>query len=234
MDQQVMETASNYDNIINEVYTKLKRNSDKGQLQMSESEIQTFKDLWQTHLKAIQEGREIKCKTEVQVQSKISQVDTDQIEPAKEKKVLVVKQEEENQEVDVCFDDDSDEKVHLNQDQVDNYQTQNQKIKEFEKNRCESLRERTLFDKIRELDQLRNQVKQEEQDDDDTEEPKAFDTQIYAQKINTDSIVSRIRPNKLQKASLENVLIKEKSNKEALYPQAQLQFNFKTNKKKNQ
>ncbi|CAK78410.1 unnamed protein product (macronuclear) [Paramecium tetraurelia] len=234
MDQQVMETVSNYDNIINEVITKLKRNSDKGQLQMSESEIQTFKDLWQTHLKAIQEGREIKCKTEVQVQSKNSHVETDQIEPAIEKKVLVVKQEEENQEVDVCFDDDSDEKVHHNQDHVDNYQSQNQKIKEFEKNRCESLRERTLFDKIRELDQLRNQVKQEEQDDDDTEEPKAFDTQIYAQKINTDSIVSRIRPNKLQKASLENVLIKEKSNKEALYPQAQLQFNFKTNKKKNQ
>ncbi|CAD8082748.1 unnamed protein product [Paramecium primaurelia] len=234
MDQQVMETANNYDIIINEVITKLKRNSDKGQLQMSESEIQTFKDLWQNHLKAIQEGREIKCKTEVQVQSKNCQADTFQIDHPIEKRVQVVKQEEDNQDVDVSFDEDSDEKIHHNQDLVDNYQSQNQKIKEFEKNRNESLRERTLFDKIRELEQLKNQVKQEEQDDDDTEEPKTFDTQIFAQKINTDSIVSRIRPNKLQKASLENVLIKEKNNKEALYPQAQLQFNFKTNKKKNQ
>ncbi|CAD8100276.1 unnamed protein product [Paramecium sonneborni] len=226
MEQQITETANNYNTIINEVITKLKRNSDKGQLQMSESEIFIFQDLWQNYLKAIQEGREIKCKTEIQNQPKITQIDTYQSEPAIVKKVLVVKKEE----ADVSFDEDSDEVIAQNHQQIDNYE----KIKEFEKNRSESMREKTLFDKIRELVQLKNYVKQEEQDDDDTEEPKIFDTQIYAQKINTDTIVSRIRPNKQQKASLENVLIKEKNNKDALYPQAQLQFNFQTNKKKNQ
>ncbi|CAD8094744.1 unnamed protein product [Paramecium sonneborni] len=226
MDQQVLETAKNYDSIINEVIIKLKRNSDKGQLQMSESEIFIFQDLWQRYLKAIQEGREIKCKNEIQIQPQTSQADTDQPEPAIIKKVIVVKKED----ADISFDEDSDEDIVQNNQQINN----SQKIKEFEKSRCESMREKTLFDKIRQLIQLKNIIKEEEQDDEDTEEPKIFDTYIYAQKINTDTIVSRIRPNKLQKASLENVLIKDKNNKEVLFPQAQLQFNFRTNKKKNQ
>ena len=38
------------------------------------------------------------------------------------------------------------------------------------------MREKTLFDKIRELDHLKSQIKVEEQDDDDIEEPRVFDT----------------------------------------------------------
>ncbi|CAD8181748.1 unnamed protein product [Paramecium pentaurelia] len=232
MDQQAQETQNQYENIINEVIGKLKKNSDKGQLQMSESEIQTFKDLWQKCLKAIQDGNDTRFKQYVQPQIKQQIDNPKEYEPPIVKKnktnvdTQIIKKEEEDDynKADLAFSDDSGDETSSKEQKVDNQK----KYLDYQ----ESLREKTLFDKIRELEQQKNLIKVEEEDENESEEPRIFDTQVYAQKINTENAVNRIRPNKSQKMSLENVLIKEKNNKEALYPQAQLQFNFKTSKKK--
>ncbi|CAD8088447.1 unnamed protein product [Paramecium primaurelia] len=232
MDLQAQETQNQYQNIINEVIGKLKKNSDKGQLQMSESEIQTFKDLWQKCLKAIQDGNDNRFKQYVQPQIKQQIDNLKEYEPPIIKKnktnvdTQIIKKEEEDDydKLDLAFSDDSGEETSSKEQQVDNQK----KYLDYQ----ESLREKTLFDKIRELEQQKNLIKVEEEDENESEEPRIFDTQVYAQKINTENAVNRIRPNKSQKMSLENVLIKEKNNKEAIYPQAQLQFNFKTSKKK--
>ncbi|CAD8093037.1 unnamed protein product [Paramecium sonneborni] len=248
MDQQSQETQTKYESIIDEVICKLKKNSDKGQLQMSESDIQTFKDFWQNSLKAIQEGKDNRIKSNNQHHIKQNTENTIEQEPLIVKKIKtnvdtqIIKKEEEdnsysaNKEIQnqLNFSDDSGDETYSKEKKIDDKQVQEseKKLEDYKNKKNESLREKTLFDKIRELDQLKSLVKVEEQDDDDTEEPRVFDTQVYAQKINTENLVSRIRPNKSQKMSLENVLIKDKNNKEALYPQAQLQFNFRTSKKK--
>ncbi|CAD8176165.1 unnamed protein product [Paramecium pentaurelia] len=233
MDQQVQETQNHYEIIINEVIGKLKKNSDKGQLQMSESEIQTFKDLWQSSLKAIQGGKENRLKIKVSPQIKQNIDNPIEQEPAKRKKVKtnVDTQIIKKEEADVVFTDESGDETSSKEEKAVDQKAMKYLNYQIQKNEC--LREKTLFDKIRELDQLKNLVKVEEEDDGETEEPRVFDTQVYAQKINTENLVSRIRPNKSQKMSLEYVLIREKNNQEAIYPQAQLLFNFKTNKKKN-
>ncbi|CAD8162730.1 unnamed protein product [Paramecium octaurelia] len=243
MDQQAQETQIQYESIINEVIGKLKKNSDKGQLQMSESEIQTFKDLWQRCLKAIQDGSDNRFKQHIQPQIKQNVDNSIDNEPHIKKKIKtnvdtqIIKKEENDDynkdedynKADVAFSDDSGDETSSKEPKVDDQK----KYFDYQNTKNESQREKTLFDKIRELEQLKNLVKVEEEDENESEEPKVFDTQVYAQKINTENQVSRIRPNKSQKMSLENVLIKEKNNKEALYPQAQLLFNFKTSKKKN-
>ncbi|CAK89008.1 unnamed protein product (macronuclear) [Paramecium tetraurelia] len=247
MDQQAQETQSQYESIINEVIGKLKKNSDKGQLQMSESEIQTFKDLWQRCLKAIQDGSDNRFKQHIQPQIKQNidnpieydppivkkiktNVDTQIIKKVYILTILLSQEEDDDQNrADVAFSEDSGDETSSKEPKVDDQK----KYLDYQNTKNESQREKTLFDKIRELEQLKNLVKVEEEDENESEEPRVFDTQVYAQKINTENQVSRIRPNKSQKMSLENVLIKEKNNKEALYPQAQLLFNFKTSKKKN-
>ncbi|CAD8082526.1 unnamed protein product [Paramecium sonneborni] len=209
IDLQAQETQNQYQNIINEVIGKLKKISDKGQLQMSESDIQTFKDFWQNSLKAIQEGKENRIKTNISHQIKQNNESTIEQEPSIVKKIKtnvdtqIIKKEEDDDANSVQHDnenqldlsDDSNDETSYKEKNFDEKKLQEsqQKYMDYKNNKNESMREKTLFDKIRELDQLKNLVKVEEQDDDDTEEPKVFDTQFYAQKINTENVVSRIR-----------------------------------------
>ncbi|CAD8129593.1 unnamed protein product [Paramecium sonneborni] len=235
MQQYIKQTQNLYEIILNEVIEKLKQNSDQGQLQMSESEIQTFKDFWLSSLNAIQGGQEVNLKTKVSPQLKQNRDNPIEEEPAILKKIKtnldtsIIKKEES----DLLFSDDSEDEINPKVEQ-DTYEKA-LKYLDYQIRKNEFLRKKTLFDKIRELDQLKSFVEVEDEDDDDdddkTEEPRVFDTQVYAQKLNKDNLVCRIKPNKSQKISLEYVLIKEKSNQEVIYPYAQLVFNFKTYKK---
>lgn len=99
----------------------------------------------------------------------------------------------------------------------------------------EKRREKTLFDKVRKLREIELQ---EDSDPEEERQKQKLEIMVYGEKVKKDqqplirikvhSLPAHFQPNKQQKASLENVLIQQRS-RDILLGNTTLTFNFKTN-----
>ncbi|KAM3139586.1 hypothetical protein pb186bvf_008231 [Paramecium bursaria] len=225
-DQVCEETHQLYKQIICETIQKLKQKSERGSLQMSEAEIQQFRDIWEKKLDHLRNPKGVAPKLTKQENSE----NTEKIEKkikldendVKEEDGQEIKEENQSDKLEFESEQEPEEVKEVKTEKPSNKSVIKQQPKEF-----------TLFDKVRELENIRKEKELESQtNDSDIDNPKNYDMQIFAQKINGDNnALHRIKPNKQQKAILETILIADHINhKDCFYPNTNLTFTFKVEK----